>query len=96
MRKITREAVKAFLLEKNFRKDNTKVEVTNEGTKMFLHNNLIAKIDKNKVLSITNAGWQTNTTKERLNGLPGVGISQKNFEWYLNDEKWDGSWVEVK
>jgi hypothetical protein len=95
MIKITREAVKAFFVRENFRKGNTRVEVTDEGTKMFLHNNLIAKIDKNRVLSITNAGWQSNTTKERLNGLPGVRISQKNFEWYLNGEKWDGSWIEL-
>lgn len=39
---------------------------------------------------ITNAGWFSNTTKERLSALPGVHISQKKGEWYLNDELWDG------
>lgn len=45
---------------------------------------------------ITNAGWQSNTTKERLNGLNGVSISQKNFVWYLNGREWDGSLIEIK
>lgn len=46
------------------------------------------KISKN--LWITAAGWRTNTTKERLNGLNGVNIYQKDFQWYLNGEAWNG------
>ena len=43
-----------------------------------------------KELWITSAGWQTNTTKERLNGFNGVNIYQKDFQWYLNGEAWNG------
>jgi hypothetical protein len=32
----------------------------------------------------------TTTTKERLNGLNGVNIHQKDFQWYLNGEAWNG------
>ena len=60
-----------------------------------LHNNTIASIDELGVLSVSNAGWASNTTKERLNGLPGVRVNQKNWNWYLNGSEWDGSWKRV-
>lgn len=44
---------------------------------------------------IRNAGWWTNTTKERLNGLSNVQISQRNYRWYLNGQIWDGNWIAV-
>ena len=62
---------------------------------LYLHGHLIAKADHNG-LQITNAGYFTNTTKERLNGLPHVHIHQKNFEWYLNGELWNGEWKYVQ
>ena len=43
-----------------------------------------------KDLWITAAGWRSNTTKERLNGLNGVNIVQRDWQWYLNGEAWDG------
>jgi len=46
-------------------------------------------------LKITDAGWRTNTTKNYLNALPGVHIRQKNYEWYLNGEKWNGSLKDI-
>jgi hypothetical protein len=47
-------------------------------------------------LWINDAGWQTVTTKERLNGFPSVNIVQKNFQWFLNGEAWDGSSIQVE
>lgn len=65
------------------------------GKEIFLHGNLIAR-KTNLGIEITSAGWQTTTTKERLNGLLdqiGVGrIYQKNFNWYLNNKPWNGCW----
>jgi hypothetical protein len=46
-------------------------------------------------MKITNAGWRSNTTKERLNGLPNVSIQQKKGDWYLNGEVWNGQSTEV-
>ena len=97
MKKITEESISAFLNARNFNKANTSVEVLPNVTILKLHNNPIAfrYNDSNKTLSITNCGWFSNTTKERLNGLPNVQINQKNFEWFLNGKQWDGKLIDI-
>lgn len=96
MRKITREAYQAFINKKPFAKSNTTVQVLEDGSvTLSLHGNIIAK-QVNDTLSITSAGWPTNTTKERLNAFPGVRIHQSKGVWYLNDLFWDGSWITVE
>jgi len=103
MRQITKQAVNKFNNNENFTKDNTQVWYGNECsltpiTKLFLHNNLIA-YKKYSSLIITNSGWFSNTTKERLNGLlDSIGfdkIYQKNFQWFLADKKWNGNPVKI-
>lgn len=99
MRKITKNMINAFMTSKNHKEGNTTVNVNHFATcgtltQIYLHGNLIAQHD-NEGLKITNAGWQSNVTKERLNALPNVNIQQKNFQWYLNGKKWDGEWVNV-
>lgn len=95
MRKITRDAVNAFMRREPFKRSNTEVAVHPSNTRMYLHGHLIAMIDLLGNIKVTNAGYFTNTTKERLNGIPTVTVKQKKLEWYLNGEKWDGSWTEV-
>ena len=99
MRQITKESVKAFYKQEKFYKNNTSVIDTFFGARFYLHNNLIAEI-KNGKLYISNCGWFSNTTKERLNGiLDYIGkprIYQKRFQWFLNGEKWNGNRVEIK
>ncbi|UAV84643.1 hypothetical protein PHB09_148 [Pseudomonas phage PHB09] len=95
-RKITTEAVNAFMFGQKFNKDNTSVFVGESGTSsMHLHGNLIARRFPDGKIEVGNAGWFSNTTKERLNGLPGVSICQKKGVWFLNGEEWDGSWTTV-
>lgn len=96
MRKITQNAINAFLSGKNFSGGNTCVQCSSHTVTMFLHGNDIAtrEIDTGKIY-IQNAGWPTRTTKERLNGIPGVSIQQKKGKWYLNGELWSGEWVSV-
>ena len=98
MRKITRDSINAFLNFKNFKRGNTEVKVCQTGlgtqSTLYLHGNDIA-IKNRTGVKIRNAGWFTNTTKERLNGLPCVNIVQKDFEWYLNGELWEGDLVLV-
>lgn len=97
MRQITLETRNAFLESKNFKKQNMQIIVDILTTKMLLHGNVIAV--KNNIsgkLQINNSGWFSNTTKERLNALPGVSIQQKAFNWYLNGVQWDGNLIEIK
>jgi uncharacterized protein YneR len=96
MRKITREAVEAFNNNLPFNKGNTVVFVSEMQTTLRLHGSSIARKREGK-LEINPCGFLTNTTKERLNGLPNVNISQKNFIWYLNGvELTSDSWTLVE
>ena len=97
MRKITIESVDAFMNARKFKKANMEIEVLPNVTVMRLHGNPIAfrYNDPERTLSITDAGWSSNTTRERLNGIPNVSIQQKNWQWYLNGEKWNGHMIDV-
>jgi hypothetical protein len=94
MRKITNEMANAFNNDMPFNKDNTIVKVGENVTNIFLHGNLIASKVEGR-LHITNCGWFTNVTKERLNALPNVSIYQKKGIWFLNGLPWDGSFIVV-
>ena len=98
MRKITQQSIDAFINAKPFNKQNMSVDVLPNVTILRLHGNAIAYRYNNpeKTLSITNCGWFTNTTKERLNGLPNVHIQQKNWNWYLNGKEWNGEIIDIK
>lgn len=98
MKKITKESIEAFMNQKEFNKQNMKVEVLLNVTILKLHNNAIAYLynDPEKTLSITNCGWFSNTTKERLNALPNVSIQQKKGIWYLNGKEWNGQLIDIK
>ena len=97
MRNITIESINAFLGAKKFKKSNMQVEVLPNVTVLKYQGNEIAYRynDPKKTLSITNCGWFSNTTKERLNGLPNVSIQQKNFIWYLNGNEWNGNLINI-
>ena len=105
MRKITSQSVDAFVNGYRFNRGNTTVSGcgATEIRKCYLmlHNNLIAKKEvQTNTLTISDCGWQTDTTKERLNGVLsrltfGWGLFQNRGEWFLtNDEEtvqWTGS-----
>lgn len=97
MRKITEESVNAFMNAERFKKANMSVEVLPNVTLLKLHNNTIAYRynDPQRTLTISNCGWFTPTTKERLNALPNVDIRQKNYVWYLNGEEWNGNKIDI-
>lgn len=101
-RKITKDSVKAFLSGENFRRDNTEVRSTGESIHLYLHGSCIAtRTPWNGDICINNQGYQTVTTKERLNGLLyALGLApiyQKNFKWYRDDEEFPSdTWVQIK
>lgn len=91
MKVITRKTTNAFLEMREIKISNT--EVKNKG--LYLFGNLIARHTEDGKIKISNCGWFTNTTKERLNALPNVSIVQRNKIWYLNGEKWDGQPITI-
>lgn len=97
MRAVTQNAVTCFQNGGNGTFSNTRVVTENGVSKMYLFGNLIATLEHKVggVMKITNAGWESNTTRERLNGLPNVHIRQVRGEWFLNGQKWNGQLTEV-
>jgi hypothetical protein len=98
MKQITKKAVEKFMNAKSWKQDNTEVKVLPNVTILSLFDNEIAYLynDPKRTLTITNCGWFSQTTKERLNGIPNVNISQKKGEWYLNGVVWNGKLIDVK
>ena len=94
MRQIERDMLSAIRLGKCWRKANTEVYTNdNNCSLVYLHGNHIATVTYNKV-SIFDGGWQTNTTKSRLNSIINslcdgytCGVYQFAFEWFITDDK---------
>jgi hypothetical protein len=100
-RKITTQACNAFMKAVPFKSGNTTVTIENVNFAMFEEKMVVMRLHGNKIaqrivgsndIEVSNGGWNSNTTKERLNGIPGVCVNQKAFVWYLNGKEWDGSW----
>jgi hypothetical protein len=93
MRQVSKETAMAFAMGYSVKNSNTRVEFVKESqcSYIYLHNNLIAvKDNNNRKLMITNAGWFTPTTKERLNAIlyyccTNKKIYQSKGQWYICD-----------
>ena len=72
-----------------FSSGNTTVVQNRDNMEVFLHGNHIATLCKISMdLRLFDGGWQSNTTKSRLNALldefgGGDRVIQKDFVWYL-------------
>ena len=91
MRKIETEMNSAVLSRRNFSKANTSVSINDRIAEVRLHGNLIARVGDNFV-QILDGGWQSVTTKSRLNALlsdvtPDGSVFQKDYVWYYNSSK---------
>ena len=74
MRQIESEVIGAFIKGQKAKKDNTQ----STGNALHLHGHAIAKIDDDGSVWVSNAGWETRTTKSRLNALCTLlGIDQR-------------------
>jgi hypothetical protein len=94
-RKITEQSIQNFYNRVKFNKSNMSVEIEDDGYPLLkLHGNTIAGMDRMGVW-ITDAGWATRTTFERLNGLDNVRVNTKKGQVYLNGEEWDGEKVYI-
>lgn len=93
MRKIEEQMNEAVANSKNWQSANTSVTYCpeSEESKVYLHGNHIATVGDN-FLQIFDGGWQSNTTKSRLNALINRfcnsvtdGVFQSKFQWYVRD-----------
>lgn len=68
MRKIEVAMLAAMNERRNWRQSNTRVEVTDDEVRVTLFGNLIARLTS-QALYVTAAGWNTPTTRSRLNAI---------------------------
>ena len=93
MRKLEVQMNRAILTETDWKCDNTKV-INIEGVSfVYLYNNLIAMV-ADTFLELFDGGYQTTTTKSRLNAIlsahgSGEYVYQKNFEWFVSTSNGD-------
>ncbi len=85
MRQVTKQTVLAFLNGQNMAVSNT---MTN-GKSLYLWGNEIARFNADGKLEISLCGYNTVTTRERLNGVLTLGgynlrVSSKNFTPCIN------------
>lgn len=90
--KASWKSVPAFMRGEFMKEHNTETD----GMSLFLWGN---KIAEHRVggLYITNCGYFTQTTANRLRQIPGVDLKtrRKSDEWTLNGEPWDGGWIQI-
>ena len=94
MRKIEQQMNNAIATQTDWKSANTEViNFYNDAKEwvvasVFLHGNLIAEVG-DTFLRLFDGGWQSNTTKSRLNailrehGRGGECVFQKQFEWFI-------------
>ena len=95
MRKIERQMNFAISNKSDWSSSNTQVSY-NENTNcssVYLHGHQIATVDHhNSAVKLSSCGWQTVTTKSRLNAILeevkyGCSVFQKNWNWYLRNDR---------
>jgi hypothetical protein len=66
--------------------NNTYGYIEHDGTVAIeLHGTKVVRFFTNGLVQLNSGGWQTSTTKKRINKYSPVRVYQKNFTWYLND-----------
>ena len=91
MRKIETQMNAAITNNVNWQSGNTSVtfDADTGESKVYLHGNHIADVGETYI-RLFDGGWQSNTTKSRLNailkehGESGDGVFQKNFDWFVS------------
>jgi len=96
MRVIEHKMLQAIKSRKCMRCGNTEVCSDDNYSSVWLHNNKIAEIHNDCVV-VMDAGWQTVTTKSRINAILRAynlpTVYAKKYVWYVGDSKWHGSYM---
>ena len=82
MRKITSDIKQAFERGESLKIGNTRTD----GTSVFLHGNEIIRRDISGLVFATLAGYNTRTTRERVNGITDMGFHQVGFVACIDGE----------
>ena len=103
MRKLERQMNRAIVNKNDWAGSNTQVNYNSNTncSSIYLHGHQIATFDHNlKAVKLSSCGYQTVTTKSRLNAILeevkyGCRVFQKNWDWFVkyNDQVasfWDG------
>lgn len=90
MRQTAKKLVDAYNAGKNRGAGNSCVSTSDGVTTFSLHGNPIVRVDGTgrRVISVSFAGWPTNTTRSRINDIccglyGGRPVSQMNFDQYV-------------
>ena len=91
MRKIEQRMNAAIIGKIDWKQDNTEVIYYSgiDASDVYLHGNLIARVGSHSI-ELFDGGWQSSTTKSRLNailqvhGIRGEGVFQRNFKWFVH------------
>ena len=92
MRKLERLMNMAITHKTDWSSSNTQVNYNSNTncSSIYLHGHSIATVDHNlKAVKLSSCGYQTNTTKSRLNAILqevkyGCNVFQKNFNWFVS------------
>ena len=92
MRKIEQQMNRAIANKTDWSSSNTRVEFNDftNCSNVFLHGHNIATVDHTtNAVKLSSCGWQTNTTKSRLNAILsevkyGCSVFQKQWNWYVS------------
>ena len=83
---------RAIVNKNDWSNSNTEVNYNSntDCSAVYLHGNQIATVDHNtNALKLNTGGWQSVTTKSRLNAIlqgliSGASVFQRDFNWFLN------------
>lgn len=64
--------------------NNTYAEILPDGSVgITLHNTCVVRIYQDGTYKLSNGGWLTSTTKDRINKYSPYKVRQRNYEWYV-------------
>lgn len=64
--------------------NNTYAEILHDNSVgIMLHSTYVVKIHPDNTYTLQTGGWQTSTTKDRINQYSPVRVHQHKYEWYV-------------
>lgn len=64
--------------------NNTYAEILHDNSVgIMLHSTYVVKIHPDNTYTLQTGGWQTLTTKDRINQYSPVRVYQRNYEWFV-------------